>query len=118
MLFYWFYLFYWSGLLEMVSAYINASAGVRASKALHHRLIASCLKCPLHIYTSTPIGRFLNRFSSDVATVDYVLPFTYRSLINCVAGLAFTIAVIASSLPWFLLVVVILAPVYVAVQVS
>jgi hypothetical protein len=86
--------------------------------ALHKQLVASCLRGPLNVITTIPIGRFLNGFSNDMATADFVLPFTCRSIINCVAGLIFTVIVIASHLPWFLVVLITLVPIYLAVQVS
>lgn len=111
-------LFSWLGLLDTVSALINAYAGIRASLVIHERLISRCLCCPLHVYTTTPAGRFINRFSNDMATVDFVLPFTYRSIINSVTNLVLTIAIIAAHMPSFLLVILILAPIFIGVQVS
>lgn len=106
-----------TGLIHVVSASHLASVGVRASSHMSSSILASCLRCPMSVYETTPIGRFLSRFSNDLATVDFVVPFTYRSMINGIAILIITAMVIGVNLPWFLLVALILAFPYYLFQV-
>lgn len=92
-------------------------AGVRASLTLHRDLFQSVLRAPLSKFQSTPIGRFISRFSDDIADIDFVMPFTYRSVVNSIIGLILTIAIVGATLPWNLLVAAVLAVPYVFIQV-
>lgn len=67
-------------------------------------------------YDSTPSGRVLNRFSSDVACVDDSLPFLLNILLANSVGLLGLLAVLGSGLPWLLLLLPPLSFVYYSVQ--
>ena len=101
----------------MVAAFYTAMVGMKAAKKIHETLLNNIMKCPLSLFESLPVGRILNRFSSDIAIVDYVLPFTYRSIVNCVLTLLVTIAVISSNQPWFAAVIMLTAIPYAVIQV-
>lgn len=105
------------GLSTMVAAFYTAMVGMKAAKKIHETLLNNIMKCPLSLFESLPVGRILNRFSSDIAIVDYVLPFTYRSIVNCVLTLLVTIAVISSNQPWFAAVIMLTAIPYAVIQV-
>lgn len=49
---------------------VMVTFGLNASRKLHRRLLASVLGSPVSFFDSTPLGRLLNRFASDVATCD------------------------------------------------
>lgn len=101
----------------MVAAFYTAMVGIRASKIIHHQLLDRIIKCPLSVFERIPRGRLMNRFSSDMVTVDYVMPFSYRSMVNCILNLIVTIVVIGLAVPWFLLVVLVTAVPYIMIQV-
>lgn len=63
-----------------------------------------------------PTGRILNRFSSDVACTDDSLPFILNILLANAAGLLGLLAVLASGLPWLLLLLPPLSIIYYRVQ--
>lgn len=106
-----------AGLVTMVAAFYTAMVGIRASKIIHHQLLDRIIKCPLSVFERIPRGRLMNRFSSDMVTVDYVMPFSYRSMVNCILNLIVTIVVIGLAVPWFLLVVLVTAVPYIMIQV-
>ncbi|KAB0397883.1 hypothetical protein E2I00_004512, partial [Balaenoptera physalus] len=60
-------------------------------------------QAPVTFFDSTPTGRVLNRFSSDVACADDSLPFILNILLANAAGLLGLLAVLGSGLPWLLL---------------
>jgi len=95
-----------------------ADGGVRASCLLFCRLLTAFLHNPMQFFDTTPRGRILNRVSEDVGGVDRVMPFTIRSMINCVlAGLA-SLFVVAFVTPWFLVSLPALAVIYYYIQVK
>lgn len=67
-------------------------------------------------YDSTPSGRVLNRYSSDVACVDDSLPFLLNILLANSVGLLGLLAVLGSGLPWLLLLLPPLGFIYYSVQ--
>ena len=65
----------------------------------------------------TPIGRIMNRFSSDLYAIDDSLPFIMNILLAQFYGVIGTIAITVYGLPWFALVLVPLTVVYYFIQV-
>jgi ABC-type multidrug transport system fused ATPase/permease subunit len=51
---------------------------VTAAGHLHQSMLTNILKSPMSFFDTTPSGRIVNRFSSDVAVVDNNLPQTLR----------------------------------------
>ena len=41
---------------------------------MHQKMTSAVLRAPMAFFDSTPVGRIVNRFSSDVAMVDQNLP--------------------------------------------
>ena len=65
----------------------------------------------------TPIGRIMNRFSSDLYASDDSLPFIMNILLAQFYGVIGTIVITVYGLPWFALVLVPLTVVYYFIQV-
>ena len=57
-------------------------------------------------FDTTPLGRILNRFSKDVASVDDILPRTFSMFFKCVFDVLATLIVITVATPPFLAVMV------------
>ena len=81
-------------------------------------MVASVFHAPSQFFELTPSGRTINRFCSDVGTLDLVMPFTVRSMINTIEGTVITFGVIAFNLPSFLTVIPVFAVLYYIVQVG
>lgn len=73
-------------------------------------------QAPVTFFDSTPTGRVLNRFSSDVACADDSLPFILNILLANAAGLLGLLAVLGFGLPWLLLLLPPLSVIYYRVQ--
>lgn len=72
----WFYLSVYAAVsfaalgLMVLRQLMRAVASVRASKSIHAQLLEGVMNAPLSFFQTTPVGRCLNRFSSDQSTVD------------------------------------------------
>lgn len=67
-------------------------------------------------FDTTPTGRVLNRFSSDVYSVDDSLPFDLNILLSMVFGLLGALLLMSYALPWVLLALLPLAVFYFRTQ--
>ncbi|KAG7274975.1 hypothetical protein CRUP_001068, partial [Coryphaenoides rupestris] len=99
-------------LFTAARAFLFAYGAVRAATAVHDRLLARLLQATMGFFDVTPLGRILNRVSSDVSCVDDGLPFVLNILLASVFSLAGTLLVMAYSLPWVLLALLPLGALY------
>ncbi|PVU91420.1 hypothetical protein BB559_001398 [Furculomyces boomerangus] len=53
-------------------------SAVRSAKINHEKLISSVFRSPMEFFDTTPLGRILNRFSKDIATLDEELPQSFN----------------------------------------
>ncbi|KAL2868225.1 ATP-binding cassette glutathione S-conjugate transporter YCF1 [Aspergillus lucknowensis] len=89
---------------------------IEASRKLHERMAFSIFRSPMRFFETTPSGRILNRFSSDIYRIDEVLARTFNMLFGNAAKAIFTMAIIANSTPAFLILVIPLGYVYLSYQ--
>ena len=94
-----------------------AVCGIRASTVFFHKFFHNIMCQPMSFFDTNPKGRVINRASEDIAEIDYVVPFTFRSMINLILKMIGTFGVIIGSLPLFTTVVPPLAVIYYFVQV-
>ncbi|KAL8582638.1 hypothetical protein ACOMHN_028703 [Nucella lapillus] len=90
---------------------------VMAAGSLHNAMLSNIMRSPMSFFDTTPSGRVVNRFSSDVATVDNTLPQTFRQAITQILGVLSILLVISYSTPIFLAVIVPLGLLYYLIQV-
>nr|CAD7393056.1 unnamed protein product [Timema cristinae] len=64
-----------SVLVSMLSVSIGA---INAASVLHNTLLANVFRLPQSLFDTTPIGRILTRFSSDVNVLDQTFPMILR----------------------------------------
>ncbi|KAM3473295.1 hypothetical protein MY5147_004840 [Beauveria neobassiana] len=74
---------------------------IEASRKLHERMANAIFRSPMSFFDTTPTGRILNRFSSDIYKVDEILARVFNMLFNNVARSGFTILVISYTTPPF-----------------
>ncbi|KAM5274228.1 ATP-binding cassette sub-family C member 3 [Ctenodactylus gundi] len=104
------------GILVMLAAFTMAVGGIQAARLLHEALLHNKMHSPQSFYDTTPSGRVLNRFSRDVHVIDEVLAPTILMLLNSLFTSLSTIVVIVTSTPFFIVVILPLAALYVFVQ--
>ncbi|XP_035794196.1 multidrug resistance-associated protein 7-like [Anopheles albimanus] len=103
-------------MLTLVRAFLFALAGIKAAKYIHDRLLNSVIHTKLQFFDVVPLGRILNRFSSDVYTVDDTLPFILNILLAQFFGLLGALLISLYAMPWLGLLIIPLAPIYLTLQ--
>ncbi|KAF9894054.1 hypothetical protein FE257_009027 [Aspergillus nanangensis] len=89
---------------------------IEASRKLHERMAFSIFRSPMSFFETTPSGRILNRFSSDIYRIDEVLARVFNMLFGNSAKAIFTMIVISTSTPAFIIVIIPLGYVYLSYQ--
>jgi ATP-binding cassette subfamily C (CFTR/MRP) protein 1 len=70
----WFAFFSCANIATIIfGAVLVATSRIRAARRLHRGAVSAVLEAPTSFFDTTPIGRILNRFSSDVSAVDLLL---------------------------------------------
>ncbi|NXU25497.1 MRP7 protein, partial [Thalassarche chlororhynchos] len=105
-----------NSLFTILRAFLFAYGTVRAATVIHNRLLQRALKATVTFFDTTPTGRILNRFSSDVYCVDDSLPFILNIFLANMYGLLGMLVIITYGLPWIGLVLLPLAVLYFSIQ--
>ena len=65
-----------NNLRSLVIMYI----GLRTAKKMHRRLLDHLMKAPVKFFDVTPVGRIVNRFTADMASIDQSVIYQWSSL--------------------------------------
>jgi ABC-type multidrug transport system fused ATPase/permease subunit len=87
--------------LEMVNTITIARASIRASRAVHDSLIGALFRAPLSFFEATPVGRIMNRCSSDVQGVDMQLPWSVQAIAGILLSVVGSVVVVSQVTPPF-----------------
>lgn len=91
-----------SVLITFGRAFMVAFGSIRASVYLHEKLLLSVLGAPSSFFNSTPQGRIVNRFNSDIDKIDSQLASTLQSVLRSFLHLLCTFILIVWATPAFL----------------
>lgn len=86
--------------------------GVIASERLHCAMLKNILYCPMTFFDTTPVGRIVNRFISDIDNIDIELPNQIRGVLQQVLRTFVTLIVISYNTPIFMTVILPVALLY------
>ncbi|XP_035178458.1 multidrug resistance-associated protein 7 isoform X1 [Oxyura jamaicensis] len=105
-----------NSLFTIFRAFLFAYGTIRAATVIHNRLLQRVIKATVTFFDTTPTGRILNRFSSDLYCVDDSLPFILNIFLANIYGLLGMLVIITYGLPWVGLVLLPLAALYFSIQ--
>ena len=100
----------------LVRAFLFAYGGICAARTIHRHLLRNVMRAPVSFFDVTPLGRIINRFSSDLYAIDDSLPFILNIFLAQTYLLLGSIAVTCYGLPWFLVLLAPLTVVYYYIQ--
>ncbi|KAK3817182.1 MAG: hypothetical protein J3R72DRAFT_529513 [Linnemannia gamsii] len=89
-------------ILGSLNLYYVVMGGLAASRVLHERLLKSITRAKVRFFDTTPMGRIVNRFSSDISTIDDEVSNGIQGLFGCVTTLTGIIVIISINMPIFL----------------
>ncbi|KAJ1953864.1 Transporter of the ATP-binding cassette (ABC), partial [Dipsacomyces acuminosporus] len=88
--------------------------GLRASRSIHEELLSKILSAKPVFFDTTPIGRIVSRFTSDIGSIDVPLMSYLSYVLNYVVLIGSTIFVISVRAPAILVPCVVVSIVYVS----
>ncbi|KAF9171969.1 Multidrug resistance-associated protein 1 [Mortierella sp. AD011] len=95
---------------------VFAVARIRASEILFRDLITKILHLPMSFFDTTPLGRILNRFSSDFSAVDERIPNKFFDMIYFGVSVVSTFMLVTYTTPKFIYVMPFLIAGYWVIQ--
>ncbi|KAG8232068.1 hypothetical protein J437_LFUL011614 [Ladona fulva] len=104
-------------LLSLASNGIGQWGGSRARRNLHQKMLSTVLlKFPHDFFEVTPLGRIINRFSTDTGVIDKKIATSIQRLLQFLLLCLSAIVVNSVVTPWFLLAAVPICITYYIVQ--
>lgn len=85
---------------------------LNASRRIHAQLLEKILRAKVRFYDTTPIGRIVNRFSSDMETIDQAIAPTLSFLLFSIVNMFCVIVLVTVITPTFVVPGVIIAILY------
>jgi ABC-type multidrug transport system fused ATPase/permease subunit len=80
-------IYLWISTAGAISLLLNISLGyyasLKAARSLFSSLLCRIVRAPSRFFDTTPIGRILNRFTSDIGTIDGALQNSAKA---CISG--------------------------------
>ncbi|KAG9390419.1 ABC transporter [Carpediemonas membranifera] len=88
------------------------SATIRVSSHLHKTLVKRVMSAPMSFFETVPVGRIVNRFSTDIGLVDLSLQLNLTFFLVMVVSVVFTLVSMVFVMPGIIIVVVPVIVVY------
>ncbi|KAL9583744.1 MAG: hypothetical protein Q9212_002531 [Teloschistes hypoglaucus] len=105
-----------AGLAVVQTLILWIFCSIEASRKLHERMAYAIFRSPMSFFETTPTGRILNRFSSDIYRIDEALARTFNMLFVNTARAVYTLVLIAAATPVFVALILPLGAVYLYIQ--
>ncbi|KAG0023260.1 hypothetical protein BGZ81_008188 [Podila clonocystis] len=102
-------------ILSASSSLFTILGGLKASRAMHEQLLHKITHAKVRFYDTTPLGRIINRFSSDMSSVDEDVSMGIYYLFSSVVTLVGIIIIISVNMPAFLIPAVFIVAIYIVI---
>lgn len=102
-------------LMTWLRTYILFTGSLKASSRIHAKLLERILRAKVRFYDTTPLGRIVNRFSSDMATIDQEVGPSLSFLLYSIIATLCVVLLISAVTPAFLVPGVIIGFVFGAI---
>ncbi|CAI4045668.1 hypothetical protein SKDZ_12G0420 [Saccharomyces kudriavzevii ZP591] len=89
---------------------------IRGSKKLHENMAKSVIRSPMVFFETTPVGRIINRFSSDMDAVDSSLQYIFSFFFKSILTYLVTVILVGYNMPWFFVFNMFLLVIYIYYQ--
>ncbi|KAJ1954821.1 hypothetical protein GGI12_005706, partial [Dipsacomyces acuminosporus] len=88
--------------------------GIRASRTIHEELLSRILNAKPVFFDTTPIGRIISRFTSDMRVIDAPLMSSLTSILRSAVNVSSVIFILSIKLPVFIVSGTIISVVYIS----
>ncbi|KAK9370171.1 P-loop containing nucleoside triphosphate hydrolase protein [Lipomyces kononenkoae] len=89
---------------------------IQAARKLHNQMAEAVVRSPMSFFDTTPIGRVINRFTTDIYRVDEVLTRVFSMFFNNTIRVCLTLVVISFTTPAFIILILPLTVLYLYYQ--
>ena len=90
--------------------------GLRIARKLHEQLLSHIMRAPVRWFDVTPVGRIVNRFTSDMASIDQSTIYQWAAMVQYILITATAVSVTSMVTPAILLVVIPVGPIFLRMQ--
>lgn len=80
--------------------------GLRISNIMHNHMLWNVMHAPMSFFDKTPLGRLINRFTSDISQLDFSVPLQFYFAIHSVIDVGVMAAIIVISSPLSALLII------------
>ena len=87
-----------------------------AAKYMHEALLKGVMKSPMSFFDTTPLGRIINRFSSDIDTMEMMIPTQMSDFVWCLCEIVATLIIIGYATPLFIAAMIPIGGVFIIIQ--
>ncbi|ORZ04563.1 ABC transporter type 1, transmembrane domain-containing protein [Lobosporangium transversale] len=92
--------------------YYTIFGGLAASRSLHQQLLHKIVRAKVRFFDTTPIGRIVNRFSSDISTIDDDVSNGLQGLFGSFVTVLGIVVIISANMPLFMIPAVFIVAIY------
>lgn len=89
---------------------------LKGSKTLHNRMAETIIRSPMSFFETTPTGRIINRFSSDIDSVDTTLQNVFSMFFMSILDYVITVILVTFNMPVFFVLNALLLVIYIYYQ--
>eukprot|EP00591_Stephanopyxis_turris_P000045 CAMPEP_0195515496 /NCGR_PEP_ID=MMETSP0794_2-20130614/6542_1 /TAXON_ID=515487 /ORGANISM="Stephanopyxis turris, Strain CCMP 815" /LENGTH=659 /DNA_ID=CAMNT_0040643923 /DNA_START=117 /DNA_END=2096 /DNA_ORIENTATION=+ len=86
-------------IVSSARSFLSFSLALKSSQQLHSKMIMAVLRSRVSFFDTNPIGRILNRFSSDIGIIDDYMAATMHDLWRCLCVLMAAVISTSYTLP-------------------